>query len=126
MFSVTKNMKKLLLAFLPVVFAATPPPEPQGPPGTIFKYDLLKSFNGGRLGAFNTVDWNPGFVNNEVQYYKPENAQQDPSTGEITIKAERRQDGNVYSARYFLSYSNSTMRKFNTYFVYAINICVSL
>ena len=103
-------MKKLILAFLPVAFAATPPPEPQGPPGAIFKYDLLQSFNGGRLGAFNTVDWNPGFVNNEVQYYKPENAQQDPSTGEITIKAERRQDGNVYSARYFLSYSNLIMR----------------
>ena len=92
-------MKKLLLAFLPVVLAATPPPEPQGPPGAIFKYDLLQSFNGGRLRAFNTVDWNPGHVNNEVQYYKPENAQQDPSTGEITIKAERRQDGKVYSAR---------------------------
>ena len=74
---------------------------PQGPPGTILKYDLLESHPGGRLGAFKTVDWNPGHVNNEVQYYKPENAVQDPSTGEITITAERRGDGKVYSARYF-------------------------
>ena len=73
---------------------------PQGPPGTILKYDLLESYPGGRLGAFKTVDWNPGHVNNEVQYYKPENAVQDPSNGEITITAERRADGKIYSARY--------------------------
>ena len=71
-----------------------------GPPGAIFKYDLLQSYPGGRLGAFNTVHWNKGHVNNEVQYYRHENAVQDPSTGVITITAERRADGNVYSARY--------------------------
>ena len=91
---------KLLSFILPLALAGgTPPSEPQGPPGAVFKYDLLKS-PGGTFGAFNAVDWAPGHVNNEVQYYKPENAVQDPSTGQITITAERRADGNVYSARY--------------------------
>ena len=76
-----------------------PPIEPQGPSGAIFKYDLLETYPGGSIGAFKTVDWDPGHVNNEIQYYKPENAVQDPFTGEIVITAERRQDGNVYSAR---------------------------
>ena len=76
-----------------------PPPGPHGPVGLIEKYDLLKPTNGGRLGAFNTVDWDPGFVNEEVQYYKSENAVQDPTTGEITITAERRENGDVVSAR---------------------------
>ena len=67
-------------------------------------YDLLKSYPGGRLGAFNTVDWESGHQNNEVQYYKSENAVQDPYTGEIVITAEKGSDGKVYSARYkFLS-----------------------
>ena len=92
-------MLKLFIILLPLAFAATPPPGPQGPSGAIEKYDLLKSFPGGTIGAFRPVDWNPGHVNNEVQYYKPENAWQDPSTGEITIKAERRSDGKVVSAR---------------------------
>merc|ERR1712241_442313 len=40
----------------------------------------------------------PGHVNEEQQWYVPENAVQDAS-GQITIKAERRSDGQVYSAR---------------------------
>merc|ERR1719232_33195 len=92
-------MLKSFVILLPLAFAATPPPGPQGPSGAIEKYDLLKSFPGGQIGAFRTVDWPPYHVNNEVQHYKPENAWQDPSTGQITIKAERRSDGGVYSAR---------------------------
>ena len=81
-------------------FDPPPPlPDPIGPPGKIFKYDLLKSYPGGRLGAFNTVDWESGHQNNEVQYYKSENAVQDPYTGEIVITAEKGSDGRVYSAR---------------------------
>jgi len=77
----------------------TGPTGPTGPAGKIFKYDLLKPHSGGRLGAFNTVDWPRGKVNNEVQYYKHQNAVQDPVTGEITITAEKRSSGKIYSAR---------------------------
>ena len=69
-----------------------------GPPGAIFKYDFLQPHHGGRLGAFNTKKWNRGHVNRELQYYRHENAVQDPSTHEITITAEKRH-GKIYSAR---------------------------
>ena len=98
---------------------------PQGPPGTILKYDLLESYPGGRLGAFKTVDWNPGHVNNEVQYYKPENAVQDPSNGEITITAERRADGKIYSARYFFHKTDIIPRYLSTFLIVGTNKFVS-
>ena len=41
----------------------------------------------------------PGHVNDEVQYYKPENAVQEQDGGEIVITAEKRPDGKIYSAR---------------------------
>ena len=41
----------------------------------------------------------PGHVNDEVQYYKPENAVQEQEGGEIVITAEKRPDGKIYSAR---------------------------
>ena len=69
-----------------------------GPPGKIFKSDLLESHHGGSLGAFTTVEWNKGHVNRELQYYRHENAVQDPSTHEITITAEKRH-GKIYSGR---------------------------
>ena len=40
-----------------------------------------------------------GHVNDEVQYYKPENAVQEQDGGEIVITAEKRPDGKIYSAR---------------------------
>jgi len=88
-----------LLAVAGCLAGPPPPPGPQGPPGAIEKFDLLQSFSGGRLGAFNTVDWPDHHVNDEVQRYVHENAVQDPATGQITITAERRNDGKVYSAR---------------------------
>ena len=66
-------------------------------PGAIFKEDLINS-NGGSIGAFNPMTWNPGTVNNELQYYKPENAYME--NGNIVIKAEREADGSIVSARY--------------------------
>ena len=66
-------------------------------PGAIFKEDLINS-NGGSIGAFNPMNWNPGYVNHELQYYKPENAYKE--NGNIVIKAERRADGSIVSARY--------------------------
>jgi len=91
---------KLLLGLLPAfVLGAVPPEGPQGPPGVTERYNLLDNIYGGRLGAFATVNWEPGHVNNEVQYYRDEQAVQDPTTGQITITAERRDDGGVYSAR---------------------------
>jgi len=91
---------KLLLALLPALALGSVPPEgPQGPPGVVEKYNLLDNFENGRLGAFDTVNWEPGNVNNEVQYYRDEQAVQDPATGQITITAERRDDGGVYSGR---------------------------
>ena len=88
---------KLFLFLLPLVLAAPEGPK-TGPPGTHLVYDLLQNQYGGQLGAFNTVYWQPGHVNEEQQWYVPENAVQDAS-GQITIKAERRSDGQVYSAR---------------------------
>jgi len=91
---------KLLLSLLPALaLGAVPPEGPQGPPGVVEKYNLLDNFENGRLGAFDTVNWEPGNVNNEVQYYRDEQAVQDPATGQITITAERRDDGGVYSGR---------------------------
>ena len=66
---------KLYLILLPIVFAAPQGPV-AGPPGAKFKFDLLKNQYGGQIGAFNTVYWQPGHVNNEVQWYVPENAVQ--------------------------------------------------
>ena len=66
-------------------------------PGAIFKEDLINS-NGGSIGAFNPMTWNPGYFNHELQYYKPENAYKE--NGNIVIKAERRADGSIVSARY--------------------------
>lgn len=100
---------KGLIFLIPLALAATPPPGPLGPSGAIEKYDLLRSFPGGRIGAFNTVEWDRGHVNNEVQYYRGENAHQDPSSGQITITAERRSDGKVYSARYRTALSSISM-----------------
>ena len=57
-----------------------PPEEPQGPSGTVEKYNLLDNFENGRLGAFDTVNWEPGYVNNEVQYYRDEQAVQGGSS----------------------------------------------
>ena len=89
---------RLLLLLLPVILAAPQGPK-NGPPGAKLVFDLLQNNYGGQIGAFNTVYWQPGHVNNEVQWYVPENAYQDPASGHITIKAERRADGQVYSAR---------------------------
>ena len=56
----------LLMLILLLVFCLgsshEPPTDPQGPDGTIFKYNLLDPFPKGRLGAFNTKDWAPGTV----------------------------------------------------------------
>ena len=41
----------------------------------------------------------PGVVNEEIQYYKHENAVQEQDGGEIVITAEKRPDGKIYSAR---------------------------
>ena len=89
---------KLFLLILPALVLAAPEGPKTGPPGTKLVYDLLQNQYGGQLGAFNTVYWQPGHVNEEQQWYVPENAVQDAS-GQITIKAERRSDGQVYSAR---------------------------
>ena len=89
---------KLFLLILPALVLAAPEGPKTGPPGTKLVYDLLQNQYGGQLGAFNTVYWQPGHVNEEQQWYVPENAHQDAS-GQITIKAERRSDGQVYSAR---------------------------
>ena len=73
-------MKLLLLTSLPalVLCGGVPPPEgPQGPSGVAEKYDLLTgSFPDGRLGAFNTVEREPGATNEEVQWYVGDNAVQ--------------------------------------------------
>ena len=56
-------MKLLLLILLPVFCLGAshePPTGPQGPEGTFLRYNLLDPFPGGRLGAFNTRDWEPG------------------------------------------------------------------
>ena len=58
-------MKLLLLILLPVFCLGAshePPTDPQGPEGTFLRYNLLDPFPGGRLGAFNTRDWEPGTV----------------------------------------------------------------
>ena len=91
---------KLLLVLLPIALAKhTPPSGPQGPPGAVFKDDLLR-YNGGQFGAFWARNWVPYHNNNEVQAYRPYQAKQDPHTKHITIKAERRRSNNkVYSAR---------------------------
>jgi len=92
----------LLLAGL--VCGLEMPDGPQGPPGAIFKYDLLSNsqpginYPGGHLGAFVPQQWPAGVVNNELQEYVPEAAYQDPSTGEITITAKR-EGGRITSAR---------------------------
>ena len=70
-------------------------------PGAIFKEDLINS-NGGSIGAFNPMTWNPGYTNHELQYYKAENAYKE--NGNIVIKAERRANGDIVSARYFNQY----------------------
>ena len=72
-------------------------------PGAIFKEDLIKS-NGGSIGAFNPVTWNPGYTNHELQYYKPENAYKE--NGNIVIKAERRANGDIVSARCLFNNNN--------------------
>lgn len=95
-------MKLLISILLPVFCLGAshePPTDPQGPEGTVLRYNLLDPLPGGRLGAFNTRDWEPGHVNDEVQYYKPENAVQEQDGGEIVITAEKRPDGKIYSAR---------------------------
>ena len=58
-------MKLLILILLPVFCLGAshePPTGPQGPEGTFLRYNLLDPFPGGRLGAFNTRDWEPGTV----------------------------------------------------------------
>ena len=47
----------------------------------------------------NSYTVTPGHVNDEVQYYKHENAVQEQEGGEIVITAEKRPDGKIYSAR---------------------------
>ena len=75
-----------------------------GPPGTIFKYDLLSNsqpglnYPGFHLGAFVPQTWPAGRVNRELQAYIPEAATQDGATNEITITAKK--EGNrITSAR---------------------------
>jgi len=81
------------------------PDGPQGPSGAIFKYDLLSNSEAGinypseHIGAFVAQNWPPGVVNNEDQAYVPWAATQDPNTNEITIKAEKHEDGGITSAR---------------------------
>ena len=55
------------------------------------KYDLLSNtqpginYPQGHLGAFVPQRWEAGHVNNELQEYIPEAAEQNKDTGEITI-----------------------------------------
>ena len=67
-----------------IVQSAVPPEGPQGPPGVTERYNLLDNFENGRLGAFDTVNWEPGNVNNEVQYYRDEQAVQGGSRSHNT------------------------------------------
>lgn len=74
------------------------PDGPKGPPGAVLKYDLLSNsqpginYPGGSLGVFVPRHQRAGAVNNELQEYVPENAAQDPNTGEITITAKKEGD----------------------------------
>ena len=77
-----------------------------GPPGAKFKYDLLSnsqpgiSYQARHIGAFEAKNKPPGSNgNNEMQWYSDSAVTQDPSTGEVTIKAERHRDGRITSAR---------------------------
>ena len=94
-------MKSLIILLIPITLAKhTPPSGPQGPPGVVFKDDLLRYNGGHNLGAFWARDWEPYHKNNEVQAYRPYQAKQDPNSKHITIEAYRRKSNNkVYSAR---------------------------
>merc|ERR1711909_224666 len=100
-----------LLVLLPVVLClpstrVKAPEGPQGPPGAVFKRDLLENnFPGATYGAFQAISAVPCqhsnmscSHNNEMQTYRPESASQ-AGNGEITIKAERHSDGWITSAR---------------------------
>jgi len=100
-----------LLGLLPVALClpstrVKAPDGPQGPPGAVFKHDLLENkYPGATYGAFLATSAAPCMQsnmscnhNNEMQTYRPESASQ-AANGEITIKAERHSDGWITSAR---------------------------
>lgn len=90
------------LFLLPCVlaFRGEPPAGPQGPSGAMLSADLLAGdYEGAAMGAFNLVSWEPGHVNDELQWYVPEAAIQDPSTGAVTITAQKDGNGKITSAR---------------------------
>ena len=46
-----------------------PPAGPQGPSDAVLSADLLTDgYEGAAMGAFNLVSWEPGHVNNELQW----------------------------------------------------------
>lgn len=94
----------VFLLLIGSIYGAEWPQGPQGPPGAIFKYDLLSNsqpginYPGFHLGAFVPQTWPQGLVNRELQEYLPGNARQD-SNGAITITAKKENDGRITSAR---------------------------
>lgn len=92
-----------VLLLIGCVYSLEWPEGAQGPPGTVFKYDLLSNsqpginYPGFHLGAFVPRTWPQGLVNNELQEYKPENAHQE-SNGAITITAKK-EGSRITSAR---------------------------
>jgi len=80
------------------------PEGPQGPAGAILKYDLLSNSDDGlsypnqHFGAFVAKESPPGKFNNEEQAYTLDAVTQDAS-GEITIKAEKHENGSIISGK---------------------------